>query len=287
LADQLAGRKAGAGKALAALRFAGVSLGGGKADRTAVAVLDYFPSQRRVFLRNLHERVRADGEISGDQALHAILAAPGENFARIALDAPLKLPVCARCELPCPGVEACAQPEIEWMRKAHRQRAASKRPLRMFTPYTERPAEMWLASALEEPFFPPHALGANAAPLSARARFVLRRMSAPAIEVYPKAAIWRIGRALRVQKSYLRYHKHSVEGDEARMAILQAIVERGIAFIYQQDLKAMVEHNQAFEAFICGLVAFLKERGQTEAPPAGFPPGEAWIEVPKAEIEWF
>src|SRR5690349_7789360 len=59
------------------VRFAGVALGGGKTDKTAVAVLEYFPEQKRVFLRSLRERVSgstAKGEeLTGDEALLQIL----------------------------------------------------------------------------------------------------------------------------------------------------------------------------------------------------------------------
>ncbi len=268
-------------------RFAGVSLGGGKTDRTAVAVIEYYPLQRRVFLRGLRERVRADGGASADLQLHTILTETEPGIESVALNAPLQLPKCMRCELECPGFERCEVPEIRWMWDHHRKRVERKRPHKLFTPYTERCSEMFISSELEESFHPPHALGANAAPLAARAVFVSRRLAFPALEVYPKLSIWRIGRALRVSKSHLRFHKHSIDGDEARLAILTALVERGIAFIYQQDMRAMTENNDAFEAFICALTAFLKFRGQTEPPPPGFPKDEAWIEFPKESIVWF
>lgn len=270
-------------------RFAGVSLGGGKTDRTAVAVVEYYPQQKRIFLRSIRERIKAEGDESADLHLHQILTDADTKFEIIAFDAPLQLPKCMRCELKCPGYERCKVTEIRWMWDWHRKRGKQKKPNKIFTPYTERCAEMYISAALEEPFFPSHALGANAAPLAARAHFIRRRLAKKqaVMEVYPRLSLWRIGRALKVAKNHLRYHKHPVDGDEARLAILKAIVDAEITFIYQQDLRLLVENNTAFEAFICALTAHLKFRGQTETPPTGYPRGEAWIEFPGDEIIWF
>ncbi len=268
-------------------RFAGVALGGGKTDRTAVAVVEYYPEQKRVFLRSLREKIQSEEDVSADLQLHSVLTEAEPGLELIAFNAPLQLPKCLRCKLKCPGFERCKVAEIKWMWELHRVRAQVKRPHKLFTPYTERCAEMYVAAALEEPFFPSHALGANAAPLSARALFLQRRISIPLIEVFPKLSIWRIGRDLGIAKTHLRFHKHAIDGDDSRHSILKTLIDQEIAFVYQQDLKLMIENNQALEAFVCALTAFLKFRGQTEKPPSGYPKGEAWIEFPKASIEWF
>jgi len=273
------------------LRFAGVALAGGKTDKTAVAVIEYYPERRRIFLRTLRDRVKGEGDITADLQLHKVLTEEERDLVSIAFDVPLQLPKCVRCELECPGLESCQQPEIKWMRQMHRKREKSRRPNKMFTPYTERCSEIHIANELEEPFHPSHALGANAAPLAARAHFLRRRLmvaqAAPLIEIYPKLTLWRIGLALNIPKSHLRFHRHAVDGDEARFYILKTLIDKEIAFIYQQDLRLMVENNQAFEAFLGALTGFLKHRGQTEKPPAGFPRGEIWVDFPKREIRWF
>ena len=268
-------------------RFAGVALGGGKTDKTAVAVLEFFPEQKRVFLRSVQDKLSTKGDDSADESLFEVLTEE-EDLNVIAFDAPLQLPKCFRCELKCPGVAKCPQPEVVWMREVHRKRAKSKRPNKMFTPYTERAAEIYLSHELEEAFHPPHAMGSNAAPLTARVRFFERRMlKTPFMEVYPKTTLWRIGMALGIPKSYLRFHRHAVDSDEARLYILKTLVEKEIAFIYQQDMRLMVENSIAFDAFICALTAFLRFREQTEKRPAGFPKDAIWIDFPKEKIQWF
>ena len=270
-------------------RFAGVALAGGKTDKTAVAVLEYYPDQRRIFLRSLRDKIKGDEEFSADWYLHEILSQEETGLTTVAFDVPLQLPSCITCVVKCPGAERCKLPQVKWMQDVHKNRGKHKRPNKLFTPYTERCAEVYISTMLEEPFHPSHALGSNAAPLTARAHFIRRRLSAKikTIETYPKLSLWRIGRSLKVGKSYLRFHKHAVDGDEARLVFLKSLIDHQIAFIYQQDMKAMVENGAAFDAFIAALTAFLKFRGQCEKAPAGYPKNEAWIDFPKEEIDWF
>jgi len=269
------------------VRFAGVALGGGKTDKTAVAVLEFYPDQRRVFLRSLRERVSSKEEISADDALVEILIVDERDLSVIAFDVPLQLPLCFRCQSHCPGAEKCSESEMKWMREMHKKRDKLKRPNKMFTPYTERAVEIYIAHELEESFHPSQALGANVAPMTARAHCLTRRLKTPLMEVYPKLSLWRIGCALDIPKSHLRFHKHAVDSDEARLYILKCLIEKEIAFIYQQDMRTMVENNVAFEAFICALTAFLKYRGQTEKRPTGFPKDAMWIDFPRRSIHWF
>ncbi|MES2965163.1 MAG: DUF429 domain-containing protein [Bdellovibrionota bacterium] len=285
--DRLVETGGGVVPQLQSVRFAGVSLGGGKTDKTAVAILEYYPERKRIFLRSLREKVSAKAEVSADEALYDVLTKEETDLTTIAFDAPLDLPLCVRCELKCPGAENCNEPVLTWMRDVHSGRKKEKRPNKMFTPYTERAAEIYIANALEEPFHPSHALGANAAPLTARAHYLRRRLKTPLIEAYPKLTLWRIGQALDMPKSYLRFHRHAVDSDEARLFILKTLIEKDIAFIYQQDMRVMVENNIAFEAFLCAITAFLKYRGQTESPPASFPRNEAWIDFPVKKVSWF
>ncbi len=272
---------------LKVVRFAGVALGGGKTDKTAVAILDYFPDQNRVFLRGLREKVagrhaaKPGDEVTADEALLSILNEEETDLSIIAFDVPLTLPVSLG------GTVKDEERVLAWMRKQHASRAKEKRPNKMFTPYTERAAEIYIANQLEEPFHPPHAMGSNAAPLTARAQYLKKRLKQKLIETYPKLTLWRIGQTLQIQKSYLRFHRHAVDSDEARHHILQKLMEKEFTFIYQQDLKTMVENNIAFEALLCALTAFLHYRGQTEKRPRDFPKSEAWIEFPVENIRWF
>jgi hypothetical protein len=273
---------------IASARFAGISLGGGKTENTAVAILEYFPEQKRVFLRSLVDKIKSEDDISADLKLHELLTESEAPLETIAFDVPLQLPKCIRCQLKCPGIERCKEPEIKWMWGMFQSRKKSKRPNRLFTPYTERCVEMYINTELEESFHPSHALGSNAAPLAARAHFISRRLTgAHLIEVNPKLSLWRIGRVLKIPVSHLRFHRHAVDSDESRLFILKTLVEKNIVFLYQQDMKTMVETPTAFDAFLAGLTCFLDFRNQSERPPPGFPKGERWITFPKQDFSWF
>lgn len=265
--------------------FGGLALGGGKTDKTCLAFLEYYPQYNKIFLSQLFSRLKSEEEVSADHLVVQLLT-EGANLEYVGIDTPLKLPKCLRCRLRCPGYESCEESEIKWMWKAYREQNRRRRAAKLFTPYTERCAEAYISTHLEEVFHPPHAMGSNLAPLTARALFLQRRISFPMIEVYPKLSLWRIGRALGVGKSHLRFHKHSVGGEESREVILERLIQKDIAFIYEQDAKTMIEFAPAFDAFICALTGFLKYKGQTEPRPKGFPKAEAWIEFPQKILSW-
>ncbi len=265
--------------------FLGVALGGGKTDRTCVADLEYFPQQKKVFLARLYEGIRTEGETSADLYLHRVICEASVNVMSVSFDVPITLPKCMRCTLKCPGYEDCLEPEITWLWNEYRQLNKKHKPKKMFTPYTQRCAEVYMSKHLEENFYPPHALGANLAPLVARAHFIARRLQKYRIlEVNPKVSLWRIGRALDIQKNYLRYHRHSTDGEMCRAAILEKLSQAKIAFFYNQDIRAMVGRAQAFDALLAAFTGYLEFRGMTEERPPHFPAGESWVTFPKVGL---
>ncbi|MEK2687906.1 DUF429 domain-containing protein [Bdellovibrio sp. GT3] len=266
-------------------RFIGISLGGGKTDKACVAVIEYFPKHRKVFLSRLVEKIKSDEVHSADFKIHEIIDQYRGEIESIAFDVPFRFPVCLR-ENCCGGIEDCPKPHIKWMWDYTRKLHKKKKPRKLFTPYTQRCVEMYLSSELEEPFIMQHALGANCAPLLARAMYLRRRLKFDCLEVFPKLSLWRIGRSLHVMKSHLLFHKHAIGGDESRRAILHALSTHNIAFVYDQDVKLMIENNHAFEAFICALTGFLSFKGLTEPRPANFPEEEDWVEFPVPSIKW-
>ncbi len=269
-------------------RFLGLSLSGGKSDKACIAIVEYYPEHKKVFLARLFDRIKSDVPLaSADLKIFEVLEQYEGQAESLAMDVPLTLPKCISCQLKCPGYEVCTEPEIKWFRSFFEKINLKKRPKRSFTPYTQRCVETYLGAELEEKLEIHHALGSNLAPLTARALYLGRRLKIKKIEVIPKLSIWRMGQKLRVNKSQLRSSKHSVSGEEARRVFLSALTERESIFIYHQDFKMMVENNHAFEAFICAYTGFLSHRGCTESRPAHFPKNEAWVEFPKLEYEIF
>ncbi len=110
-------------------RFIGVDLGGGRGKTTAVARLEHTEHDgiwRLVLadakLRYGQRGTGRDDEPSGgdtlfrDDVLVDYLERWTDAHTLVAIDAPLTLPACIRCTLPCPGVERCEVPVVQWMR---------------------------------------------------------------------------------------------------------------------------------------------------------------------------
>ncbi len=266
-------------------RFIGLSLGGGKSDKACLAVLEYYPKHKKIFLSRLVERIKSDEVHSADFKIREIVAQYDELDV-VAFDVPFRMPFCLVSPACCGNIETCKKAHVQWMWEYTRKLHKKKKPRKLFTPYTQRCVEMYLSTELEEPFVLQHAMGANSAPLLARAAFLKRHFKTRCVEVFPKLSVWRIGRTLDVMKSHLRFHKHAIGGEESRREILQALSNHNVAFVYDQDVKLMIENNHAFEAFICALTAFLSFKGGTEPRPAGFPASEDWIEFPKSNVRW-
>ncbi len=275
------------GKTNDVVRFLGISLAGGKSDKACVALIEYYPQNKKIFLSRLFEKLKSEEKISADLKIHHLIDQNKETLEYVAFDIPWKLPSCLTCARKCPGYENCNESHIEWMWKHTDDKLKKKRPRKMFTPYTQRCVEMHLATELEEPFVLNHAMGSNSAPLLARAQFIKKRMDAnlKCIEVNPSLTLWRVGRMMDVMKSQLRHHRAAFGGDESRRLFLQALNEKNLTFIYHQDLKQMIENNHAFDAFLCALTGFLKYKNLTEQRPKDFPILEDWIEFPKVGLK--
>ena len=271
-------------KKFKSIRFVGVSLCGGKTNKSALACIEYFPDQKKIFLSHLESQI-SNSSLSGDEKIHKFVSEKPYPSESVAFDVPLNLPKCLRCKLKCPGYETCEVDEVKWLRKHYSEWNKKKRPRRSFTPYTERCAEFFLAHYLEEKFLTSHALGANLAPLTARALFIKRRLKTQTIEVNTSISLWRLGRSLGIQKSYLRQYKHSVEGVSIRKTLLDKLQDKNVAFLYAQDIKTMINNSQAFDAFLCALTGVLNFLGECEKRPKGYPKNEGWVSIPIQEVK--
>lgn len=267
-------------------RFIGLSLSGGKNDKACVAVIEYFPKYHKIFLTKIYDRIVGDINHSADQKIIEILETYKDSIESIAVDTPFQLPLCLECKLKCPGYESCKVDHIVWMRKQIQKKQKKKKVKKQFTPYTQKAIEFIVNEDLDENFQIPHAMGANSAPLVARCLFLKRRFMSNWIEVFPKLSVWRIGRSMGISKSDLRFYRHAVSGNQVREQMLEELVERKLAFVYDQDKRIMVQNNHAFEAFICALTGFLKFFDQTEGRPKDFPENESWIDFPREKIKW-
>jgi len=259
--------------------FVGLSLSGGKSDKSSLAIFEYYSEQKRLFLAHLEDRIKPEETVSADRKIHDFISERSASIESVVIDAPLSFPKCLRCDLPCPGFETCNEPEIKWMRAIDLQKD-KKKPKRHFTPYTQRAVEMFLSKNMDEKFDIQDAMGANLAPLTSRAYFISRRLEVPVHETMTKLSVWKMGLHFKINRSLLKKWWNSVGGEEARKIILTNLAEKANIFFYQQDLKLMTENLHAFEAMICAYVGLLKHQGRVEPSPKDFPPEEGWVEIP-------
>lgn len=258
----------------------GVSLSGGKNAKTVIAVLDHFPGVNRLALSQLIENLKSEDQTSGDDALLESLKALGK-IRSIALDVPLSLPKCVTCPLKCPGVTTCQEPHVQWFRDRHKRLSATKKNLRLFTPYTQRPLEAWLSDQEDCEVPPSDALGANAAPLTTRAQFLMRRLKGHRLlEINARMSLLRLGRRQKLNKKFLTAHKNSLEGERARQYVLGRWSDLDYLFMYAQDQNRLTESSHAFDAVLGALTAFEAVHGRVDPRPEGFPPEETFLAIP-------
>jgi len=265
------------------VRFVGVSLSGGKNDKTCVTIVDYYPQHHKIFLKEIHDKIFANDETSQDKELLNILNQKDKSIKYVAIDAPLALPSCLTHN--CKGVEVCKSATTKWHWLHYKKARKKKKNLKLFTPYTERCIERYVNYELEEFFEMPEALGANKAPLTARSVYLKNKVKKNMIEVFPKLSVHRMGAKLNLSKMDVKNYKHSVFGLDCRSLFLSGLIEKDFLFIYEQDFSKLIENPNAFDSMICALTAYLKYQGQTEIPPKGFPVQEGWVEFPRLDFK--
>lgn len=264
------------------IKFVGLTLGGGKGRKTCLSVLEYFVKEKKLFLSELHEGIEESLKVSSDTEIIQLLEGLGPSVHSIGMDAPLVLPKCMRCRLPCPGHEKCEEPEIRWMWRHHKGLAPKKRPNKIFTPYTERCFEQYVNSEIAPELLCDHAFGSNRAPLASRAMYLKRRIPhGKVLEILPRLSVWRLGQNMGLKKNQLVQYKQLTKGPAIRQRFLDQWSDEGLSFIYHRDFKLMVKDSFAFDSFICAYTAFLNYRGLCETRPKTFPKSEAWISFPK------
>jgi len=262
-------------------RFIGVDLGGGRGKNTAVARLELGvgPGGRpRLGVAEAKVRHgqrgtgRSEGEPGGetlfrDEVLVAWLERWVDDRTVVAIDAPLTLPPCIRCQLPCPTVARCTVPVVAWMRRwgprlQARGRSDPGKPA--VTPYTQRSTEL-LQRAVG--ISPRETLGQGTGPVAARAAY-LRRVLSPRlrlhenlVEVHPRATIE------QVFGSELAHHARHGDDDRVwatRKRVLAGLTE-GIAFDYVWP-ELVVRNPHVFHAVLGAFTAFVWARRGLRGP---------------------
>lgn len=251
--------------------FVGVDLGGGKGKHTAVAHLEAVDGGVRV----IDYGTGKEGPWFDDRLL-AYLRALAEGSA-LALDAPLTLPCCVRCQLPqCPGTATCEVPTIAWFRQRALLAPASRvKPA--YTSYTQRACEVLLQEV--EQMIPREALGQGTGPLTARAAYLVRalapqfRRDENFIEVYPKATVAQLY-STRIAHRY----KRSAQSPATRLQIFNSLHDLTFApGAWREDA---INNDHKFDAILCAYTAYLWAQGACVPPPDSTVAHDGWIWIP-------
>lgn len=250
-------------------------------------MLDFYEAQNKLFLTQVYEKIQAEEDLSADQVLFEIVQEHfEEGIESLSLDVPLKFPKCVGCKLLCPGFESCKEKEIVWMWKQHKNNKRKKPNSKIFTPYTQRVVEFYINTEVDENLPRLEAFGANSAPLTMRAHYLLKRFSKQlnTNEVYPALSVNRLSQTLKIPQSHFIHYKHLVGGEESRQYILDALLAKDLIFVYQQDYQRLIHNLDTFEAFFSALTGFLKYKGLCEKQPSDVPLKQGWIEFPKTDM---
>jgi hypothetical protein len=277
-------------------RYLGLELSGAKNSKTTLATLEYYPKEKKCFLLDVHTGIGTDENAHADDALiETILEHADEHpDMKIGVNVPTTLPPA----LTTPNGTS----EIKWMKIFAAKskliqppkKRTSKRNARMkdfFTPYTQRPVELWLkyevmAKLPEKMRFEiDEAMGGNKAPLTARMFFLKSYLKNYEIhEVLPKLTVALLAPELKISHKTIKQHRQLEDGASARQVIIEKMCDHLDIFIYDRDLKKLTQNLTAFDAFLCAYTVLLFDRNECVNPPKGFPIQSGWVRYPKSKL---
>lgn len=269
-------------------RYVGLSLGGGKSDRTSIAVIDYYKKQGKAFVVDVYDSIGAHDEFSADEVLLEILGELSGETKVIAVDAPLTLPPCLNgCKVTCTGVSKCKDPAVRWMQKSYSKIKGSHPKAKPITPYSQRPVDLYFRYKYynREPF-QDETMGANQAPRAARMQYLKGKIqnsgkNVSLIEVWPKLTLFHSQKLLKLGRENVTAYRNIEDGVHTREKILQALFDHSSLFVYDRDSKKMITNISAFDALICAWVAMLEGLGQCEVLQRDLPLKTGWVHLPE------
>ncbi|MBS1122239.1 MAG: hypothetical protein H6Q90_4467 [Deltaproteobacteria bacterium] len=271
-------------------RFVGVDLGGARGKTTAVAELRSGPNGAEV----IEVATRSGQKPWTDDTLAQRLGVPSATTV-IAIDAPLTQSACNRCEQPvCPGMEACADPAVVWLRSEGRSlvRKVAAETVNGSTtqtqtltaqarlaPYAHRATEVMMTYG--RGLLPLSSLGAGNGGIAARAHQLRRRLRgvgfelhANLLEVSPAATINALCGA-RAARGY----KRDADPWRTRAVILERLGDLSFAPQSRMAREDVLQSDHCFDAVIAGYTAYLWARDGW-AKPEGCFEQDGWIVAP-------
>ncbi len=249
-------------------RFVGVDLGGGRGKTTALAELRVAASGG---VEVVEVATRSNRQPWTDDTLMGRLAERHDPTVVIAIDAPLTQTACGRCERPvCPGMEACADPAVVWLRTtgralvrtipaAQRMNAGPRGqpPAQArLAPYAHRATDVVMT--YERGLLPPTQLAATSGAVAARASQLRRRLRGAGyqlheslIEVSPAATI-----AALCGTRAARGYKRDADPWRTRALILEQLSDLTFAPQSRMAREGVLQNDHCFDAVISAYTAY-------------------------------
>jgi Protein of unknown function (DUF429) len=225
-----------------------------------------------------------------------LVADPG---IALAIDAPLTQPACGRCTVSvCPGMEACVDPAVVWLRTEGRALVRSENAVRLYgtskttaaprltsgaqarlAPYTHRATDVVMT--YERGLLPVSSLGAANSTITARANQLERRLRGAGytlhenlIEVSPAATV-----AALCGSRAARGYKRDADPWRTRAMILEQLRDLSFAPQSRMAREEVLGNDHCFDAVISAYTAYLWAREGWEVPTGPFT-ADGWISTP-------
>jgi len=270
-------------------RFIGVDLGGGRGKTTAIAEIRSGIGGAQVV-----EVATRSGRLPWtDDTLLGRLRSASPAETAIAIDAPLTQAACGRCERPvCPGMEACADPAVIWLRTEGRalvrkvavetvgggSRPAFTAQARL-APYAHRATE--IVMTYERGLLPLSAIGHTSGAIAARASQIRRRLRglgfelhANLLEVSPTATV-----AALCGPRAARGYKRDADPWQTRALILERLGDLSFAPQSRMAREEVLQSDHCFDAVLSAYTAYLWARDGWPTPDGCFT-DDGWIVAP-------
>jgi hypothetical protein len=229
-----------------------------------------------------------------DESLITRLGEPNGDRV-IAIDAPLTATACNRCERPvCPGMEACADPAVIWLRTTGRalvqevaaESVGSTRRPRLqhaaqarLAPYAHRATDVVMT--YQRGLLPISQLGAANSTITARAGQLKKRLRGAGyalhenlLEVSPAATI-----AALCGTRAARGYKHDADPWRTRAEILEQLRDLSFAPQSRMAREEVLGNDHCFDAVIAGYTAYRWAHDGWQLPEGVFAE-DGWIVAP-------
>lgn len=232
----------------------GVAVGSGRHDRTVICQLKHFRQNNRVFVlqvKDFYKHPYPD-EAFLDHLDHT------PQKPTLVVDGPLTWPSCATCGCSNRSVWLCPVPTVKWMVQ-EQSKLPSHRPLSGMAPYLIRPVEYYLNRISNGRWHVDACFGANVAFKAVRIQYWKRRLPSEIVlyETFVSVAVFLLAMELGMTRTQAGGILNLAQGVALRQLWIEKATQRWGLFIYESDLKLILENPYAFRALVAAITGYV------------------------------